>query len=700
MEKLNISHGLQKLMSFSSKILSLKGVVKFAAVILISALSVGVVSAGSPVLDFTQWLSSAGDVAVKDDDVIKKEPFDGSKFFSQDVPKRLEAGEEILVTIRMKNTGTSTWTREAGFKLGSQNPQDNTLWTGGTRILLSRSDSIAPGQIKEFTFMISAPSKPGTYKFQWRMVKEGVHWFGHYSHPTFISVRAPNEGDIEKGPVDKADFISQSVPELMRPGQIVQVSITMENTGTSTWTRAGGFKLGSQNSQDNKRWTGETRVYLDASDSIAPGKRKTFTFNISAPTEPGLYPFQWRMVHEGIGWFGRHSRNLMIRVKSPDNSEFISQNVPDVLQPGQKTQITITMENTGDSTWTRVAGFKLGSQDPQDNKLWAASTRIYLDPADSVAPGERKTFTFEITAPSEPGLYPFQWRMVREGIGWFGRHSRHLSIRVKAPEGPPENSPTPLSTNMPATHTPEKTASPTPTPVASMPPKTTSTPNIPPTLPPEKSPTDPPEVEPTFTPTPTPDISPTHTPTPVVWEEDTFDTLPTGALIGKNGWRKVQASARVVASDGGGNLAMIDPSPNMTIVMDKNVPKQSEGQHRFEFDVMVEGATEASLAKIEMRTNTSAGWDKKFQLYFGSSMRVNYSPKGAATNIVPATKMGHWYHIRCDMDLDTGKMDIWVDGTKVVSGIPMHPGPIRGLSLSGWDRAGMVSLDNLVGRSD
>jgi hypothetical protein len=131
--------------------------------------------------------------------------------------------------------------------------------------------------------------------------------------------------------------------------------------------------------------------------------------------------------------------------------------------------------------------------------------------------------------------------------------------------------------------------------------------------------------------------------------------------------------------------------------MEKNVPKQSSGQHRFEFDVMVTDATEASLAKIEIRTHANAGWDKKFQLYFGSSMRVNYSPSGAASNLVTSTEMGHWYHIRCDMDLDNGTLDIWVDGAKVASGISMHPGPIVGLSLSGWDRAGTVYLDNLVG---
>jgi hypothetical protein len=199
--------------------------------------------------------------------------------------------------------------------------------------------------------------------------------------------------------------------------------------------------------------------------------------------------------------------------------------------------------------------------------------------------------------------------------------------------------------------------------------------------------------------TPTPFISPSPTPTAQsgLWEDDGFDFLTIGPLHGQSGWQNGQASAQVIPFGGGGKVLEIDPNLGTTIKMSKNVVMQQSGVQRFEFDVMVNEATEPSLAKIEMRTNANAGWDKKFQLYFGSSMRVNYSPGGAAINIVPVTQMGHWYHIRCDMNFNSGRMYVWVDGANVAAGIPMHPGPIVGLSLSGWDRAGTVYLDNLLG---
>ena len=36
---------------------------------------------------------------------------------------------------------------------------------------------------------------------------------------------------------NNAMFVSQNVPTVMVPGQIYSVSVTMQNTGTTTWTR-------------------------------------------------------------------------------------------------------------------------------------------------------------------------------------------------------------------------------------------------------------------------------------------------------------------------------------------------------------------------------------------------------------------------------------------------------------------------------
>ena len=144
-------------------------------------------------------------------------------------------------------------------------------------------------------------------------------------------------------------------------------------------------------------------------------------------------------------------------------------------------------------------------------------------------------------------------------------------------------------------------------------------------------------------------------------------------------------------------MLLVDPKPGITIAIGKNIPNQNSGLIFFEFEVQVNDATQPSVAKIEMVTISNAGWDKKFQLYFGSGMRVNYSSSGSAASIVSSTESGRWYSIRCQMDISSGLLKIWVDGLVAVENIPMHPGSLTALSIWGWDRAGSVNFDNLLG---
>ncbi|HEV2708507.1 MAG TPA: S8 family serine peptidase, partial [Pyrinomonadaceae bacterium] len=116
---------------------------------------------------------------------------------------------------------------------------------------------------------------------------------------------------------NNAAFVSQSVPSTLTAGQTANVSVTMQNTGTTTWTTAEGYKLGSQNPQDNGTW-GTGRVALPA--SVAPGGQATFNFNVTAPTTPGTYNFQWRMLREGVEWFGGYTTNVTVTVNNPPST--------------------------------------------------------------------------------------------------------------------------------------------------------------------------------------------------------------------------------------------------------------------------------------------------------------------------------------------------------------------------------------------
>jgi RHS repeat-associated protein len=117
-----------------------------------------------------------------------------------------------------------------------------------------------------------------------------------------------------------SSFVSQTVPQTMTAGQSYAMSVTMKNTGSNTWMAASSYNLGAQNPQDNATW-GMARVGLPS--SVAPGDDVTFNFTVTAPSTPGTYNCQWRMVQDGVEWFGAFSPNVAVTVNDPHREIYL-----------------------------------------------------------------------------------------------------------------------------------------------------------------------------------------------------------------------------------------------------------------------------------------------------------------------------------------------------------------------------------------
>jgi alkylated DNA repair dioxygenase AlkB len=231
--------------------------------------------------------------------------------------------------------------------------------------------------------------------------------------------------------VKSSAFVSQSVPTSMIAGQSYTVSVTMKNTGTTTWTSAGyGYNLGSQTPQDNQTW-GTHRAYLPSTATVAPGNEYTYSFTVTAPSAAGTYNFQWRTVHDGVEWFGAYSDNVVVSVTQSSGavnaSSFVSQVVPSTMVAGQSYPVSVTMQNTGTVSWTSANLYNLGSQNPQDNQTWGMH-RVPVSA--TVGPGQTTTFNFTVAAPVTPATYNFMWRTVQDPIEWFGAYTTNVAVTV------------------------------------------------------------------------------------------------------------------------------------------------------------------------------------------------------------------------------------------------------------------------------
>lgn len=115
-------------------------------------------------------------------------------------------------------------------------------------------------------------------------------------------------------------------------------------------------------------------------------------------------------------------------------ASFVSQSVPRTMVAGQRYAAQVALRNVGDVVWKRSEKFRLGSEAPRNTDRWGI---IRVRAPGPIGPGETAVFSFDVVAPGVPGVYPFQWQMVQDGVRWFGEPTSLLLVTVVTPDEPP-----------------------------------------------------------------------------------------------------------------------------------------------------------------------------------------------------------------------------------------------------------------------
>jgi hypothetical protein len=152
------------------------------------------------------------------------------------------------------------------------------------------------------------PLEEGTYNFT-AQVRDGA---GATAQKSF----ALTVGATSTLPYD-SQFVSQSVPASVQPGQQFNVNLKWLNTGTQTWSGGAGLRMRSQNPENNTIWGGNA---VQPATTVQPGQQLDITFSAIAPHAPGAYSFQWQLFQEGIGFFGQMSTAVQVTVLQPQSN--------------------------------------------------------------------------------------------------------------------------------------------------------------------------------------------------------------------------------------------------------------------------------------------------------------------------------------------------------------------------------------------
>jgi hypothetical protein len=114
---------------------------------------------------------------------------DKSEFISQQVPTIMTPGATSTISVTLKNTGTTNWTKINNYKLAYSVDSTHNTW-GILRVELEEDEIIEPGDIKTFAFEVTAPSLEGVYPFQWSLLQQEKGWIEDASELQLINVSA------------------------------------------------------------------------------------------------------------------------------------------------------------------------------------------------------------------------------------------------------------------------------------------------------------------------------------------------------------------------------------------------------------------------------------------------------------------------------------------------------------------------------
>lgn len=127
-----------------------------------------------------------------------------------------------------------------------------------------------------------------------------------------------------------ASFVSQSVPVVMVRGSVHATTITMKNTGATSWPSGSSIIL--QNQSTVPTLTSTATVSLPGPvPANTSSNDVTFSISVTAPTSPGRYNFRWQMKRTSLDVFGELTPNVRVLVRTDVPSDFDGDGIVDIV---------------------------------------------------------------------------------------------------------------------------------------------------------------------------------------------------------------------------------------------------------------------------------------------------------------------------------------------------------------------------------
>ena len=299
-------------------------------------------------------------------------------------PTGVTAGGNVGLDYVLTDIGTHNWGANHYLSIRDSN---------GNFVAFASLIGVNSGENKTVHLSFPAPTTPGTYTYTVQGLEGGVEFFS--TQTTFtLNVLAAQANSVT--------YNATNFPITATPGSNLIFNYNVTNTGTKNWGVHHFLTLRD-----------EVSVFslFSSLNGVAPGASKTVNLSLTAPTNPGIYPYYVQALEDGVEFF-QSQANLTLTVLAPQPNAIVytPTRSQDNVTPGATVSLRYSLSNAGTGTWgaSHYASLRDG------NGAFLAFISI-----SGVAPLGTKTVDFSLVAPTTPGIYTYYVQAFEDGVEFF-----------------------------------------------------------------------------------------------------------------------------------------------------------------------------------------------------------------------------------------------------------------------------------------
>jgi hypothetical protein len=328
----------------------------------------------------------------------------------------LEPMDSAGLIVRIKNTGTETWTEDTFLTVNSNYSAEKiaTIEKDENKAIDYLGSEVEPGETAKFTFHVESEMVDGLAHFEVVPVFNGEE----------KADRAMDLGVYVERPQIDFDVVSVDAPEYMHPGDTETVTISLENEGNFTWGEGEDTLLYLKRNGSSKLFS-STKI-AQIGGEVKPGQETSFEFEIEAPDEEGSYSLYYTLAmdedsqYESLVHSSGSAQISVQVVGDPDdpngNDDAKLKEISDDMEfmPGEKKLAWIRLKNMSTEKWSTSSSSSTDADDETFNLLVSAPSGVEVSTPKmtvrTLSPGITAKIYFYITAPDEGGDYEIDLR--------------------------------------------------------------------------------------------------------------------------------------------------------------------------------------------------------------------------------------------------------------------------------------------------